>query len=162
MNTSTILLLACSLALGASSHTQDAAPAVSAEPEATPLGAFSVSLAVKDIKASMAFYEKLGFTNVGGKLEQNWIILRNGTTTIGLFQGMFEDNIMTFNPGWSAEAKPLKEFLDVRELQARLKEQGVSLITEADPEGKGPASLVLADPDGNTILIDQHVPRPER
>ena len=130
--------------------------------EAMPLGAFSVSLAVKDIKASKAFYEKLDFKEVGGKLEQNWLILQNGTTTIGLFQGMFEKNIMTFNPGWTTDQETLEEFQDVRELQSTLKERGLKLSTEADESSKGPASFVLVDPDGNSILFDQHVPSPKR
>ena len=121
------------------------------------LGSFSVSLAVKDIKTSLAFYEKLGFKSVMGEPTQNWLILRNGTTTIGLFQGMFEDNILTFNPGWDNEAKPLKTFENIREIQNRLKASGLKLNSEADPSSTGPASLTLSDPDGNTILIDQHV-----
>jgi len=121
------------------------------------LGAFSISLAVKDIAVSRAFYEKLGFEKAGGDPAQNWLILRNGTTTIGLFQGMFEENIMTFNPGWSSKAEPLEEFTDVRVIQRQLKEAGLKLESEADESTKGPASLVLTDPDGNTIYIDQHV-----
>ncbi|TDJ74547.1 MAG: VOC family protein [Planctomycetota bacterium] len=121
------------------------------------LGAFSVSLAVKDLAASRAFYEKLGFEEKGGNAAQNWLILRNGTTTIGLFQGMFEENIMTFNPGWNSDAKKLEKFTDVRELQRRLKAAGLELTSEADESTTGPASLTLADPDGNVILLDQHV-----
>ncbi len=121
------------------------------------LGAFSVSLAVKDIEASRLFYEKLGFTVFAGDQAQNWLILKNGDHAIGLFQGMFERNILTFNPGWDSNAQPLKEFTDVRELQRQLKAQGVTLLTEADESTTGPASLMIADPDGNTILIDQHV-----
>ncbi|MCP3915636.1 MAG: VOC family protein [bacterium] len=124
------------------------------------LGAFSISLAVKDLAASRAFYEKLGFEAAGGDPAQNWLILRNGTTTIGLFQGMFEKNIMTFNPGWTSQAKPLESFTDVRELQSRLKEAGVAFQTEADASGTGPASFVLVDPDGNPVLVDQHVAGP--
>ena len=126
------------------------------------LGNFSVSLAVKDIGASKAFYEKLDFKEVGGKLEQNWIILQNGTTTIGLFQGMFEKNIMTFNPGWTKDKETLKEFQDVRELQSVLKERGIPMLLEADASSEGPASFMIADPDGNSILVDQHVPSPQR
>jgi catechol 2,3-dioxygenase-like lactoylglutathione lyase family enzyme len=126
------------------------------------LGNFSVSLSVKDIKASKAFYEKLDFKQVGGKLEQNWVILQNGTTTIGLFQGMFERNSLTFNPGWDHERKTPKEFQDVRELQRILKERGLKLQTEADETTEGPASFTLLDPDGNPILVDQHVPKPKR
>lgn len=122
------------------------------------LGAFSVSLAVKDIEASRAFYEKLGFTAFAGDAAQKWLILRNGPTVIGLFQGMFERNILTFNPGWSGDAQPLGDFTDVRELQRRLKAAGVtSFVQEADEGTTGPASLVMLDPDGNPILLDQHV-----
>ena len=121
------------------------------------LGAFSVSLAVKDLEASRSFYEKFGFEVVGGDPSQNWQILRNGDHTIGLFQGMFEQNILTFNPGWDKEAQPLDSFTDVRELQRQLKAKGVILHTEADESGAGPASFVALDPDGNPILVDQHV-----
>ena len=126
------------------------------EDQKMELGAFSVSLSVKDIAASRAFYEALGFAEAGGNQDQNWLILRNGTTTIGLFQGMFEGNLMTFNPGWNAEAKDLEEFTDVRELQRQLLERGIELTTLADESTTGPASLTLSDPDGNAILIDQH------
>ena len=121
------------------------------------LGAFSVSLAVKDLAASRDFYEKFGFEIVGGDASQNWLILRNGDHTIGLFQGMFEQNILTFNPGWDKHAQPLDSFTDVRELQRRLKASGVVLHTEADESSVGPASFVAVDPDGNPILVDQHV-----
>ena len=121
------------------------------------LGAFSVSLAVEDLEASRVFYEKLGFEVVGGDASQNWQILRNGVCTIGLFQGMFERNILTFNPGWDGEAQPLDTFTDVRELQRELKAKGVQLASEADENGTGPASFVALDPDGNPILVDQHV-----
>jgi catechol 2,3-dioxygenase-like lactoylglutathione lyase family enzyme len=121
------------------------------------LGTFSVSLAVADLAASRAFYEKLGFEAIGGDAEQNWLILRNGGATIGLFQGMFENNIMTFNPGWGSDGEPLESFTDVREIQRRLKEQGIELVAEADESSTGPASLMVVDPDGNTILLDQHV-----
>ena len=121
------------------------------------LGAFSVSLAVKDIAASRLFYEKLGFTVFGGDQSQNWLILKNGDHVIGLFQGMFENNLLTFNPGWNQDAKPLAAFTDIRELQRQLKGQGVSMISEADETTTGPASFMIADPDGNTILVDQHV-----
>jgi len=122
----------------------------------TSLGAFSVSLAVKDLAASRTFYEKLGFAAAGGNGKQ-WLILRNGTATIGLFQGMFERNILTFNPGWDETAQPVGEFTDVREHQRRLKAQGLEFKTDADEKSKGPASFILVDPDGNTILVDQHV-----
>ena len=121
------------------------------------LGAFSVSLAVKDLAASRDFYEKFGFEVVGGDASQNWQILRNGDHTIGLFQGMFDQNILTFNPGWDKHAQPLDSFTDVRELQRQLKAKGVVLHTETDESGSGPASFVAVDPDGNPILVDQHV-----
>ncbi len=121
------------------------------------LGAFSISLAVEDLEASRDFYEKFGFEVVGGDPSQNWQILRNGDHTIGLFQGMFEQNILTFNPGWDRNANPLDTFTDVRELQRRLKERGVRLVNEADENSTGPASFVALDPDGNPILVDQHV-----
>ena len=121
------------------------------------LGAFSVSLSVKDIAASRAFYEKLGFSQVMGNEKQRWLILRNGDTTIGLFQGVFPRNTLTFNPGWNSQNQPLPEFQDVREIQRRLKAQGVKLDAEADEKTKGPASFMLTDPDGNPILFDQHV-----
>ena len=121
------------------------------------LGAFSSSLAVQDIAVSLKFYQKLGFQEAGGNQSQNWLILRNGDVTIGLFQGMFERNVLTFNPGWNAQAEPLAEFDDVREIQQELKNQGLALTTEADTSTTGPASLMLIDPDGNPILIDQHV-----
>ena len=121
------------------------------------LGAFSVSLSVKDIEASKTFYEKLGFSVFGGDQAQNWLILKNGDHVIGLFQGMFEGNILTFNPGWDQSAQPLEEFTEVRELQRQLKSQGVELMAEADESTSGPASFMLVDPDGNTILVDQHL-----
>jgi catechol 2,3-dioxygenase-like lactoylglutathione lyase family enzyme len=121
------------------------------------LGAFSISLAVQDIVASLAFYEALGFEVVMGEIEENWLILRSGSATIGLFQGMFERNILTFNPGWDQEAQALDQFTDVRQLQQQLKERGLNLEAEADEQGEGPASFMLQDPDGNPILIDQHV-----
>jgi len=121
------------------------------------LGAFSVSLAVKDIQASKLFYEKLGFTVFGGDQSQNWLIMKNGDHVIGLFHGMFEKNILTFNPGWDANARPLDEFTDIRKLQRRLKDRGISMLSEADEGTTGPASFMIADPDGNSILFDQHV-----
>ena len=120
------------------------------------LGAFSISLAVKDIQTSKAFYEKLGFQDFGGDITQNWLILKNGDHLIGLFQGMFEGNILTFNPGWDQDAQELDAFSDVRQIQEKLKAQGITLLEEADPASTGPASITLADPDGNLILIDQH------
>lgn len=121
------------------------------------LGAFSVSLAVKDIAASKSFYEKFGFREFAGDASQNWLILKNGSHVIGLFQGMFENNILTFNPGWDQDAKPVGEFTDIRELQRQLTAQGVTLLQKADETTTGPASFVAVDPDGNTILVDQHV-----
>lgn len=121
------------------------------------LGNFSVSLAVKDIEASKVFYEKLGFTVFGGNQSQNWLIMKNGDHVIGLFQGMFDKNILTFNPGWNSDAQPIGKFTDVRALQRQLKDRGVSMISEADESTVGPASFMIADPDGNTILVDQHV-----
>jgi catechol 2,3-dioxygenase-like lactoylglutathione lyase family enzyme len=121
------------------------------------LGAFSISLAVKDIEASRAFYEKFGFKIFGGNAAQNWLILKNGDHIIGLFQGMFEKNSLTFNPGWDSNANKVDGFTDVRELQRELKAQGVQLMTEADETTSGPASFVAIDPDGNPILVDQHV-----
>ena len=120
------------------------------------LGAFSISLSVKDIQASKAFYEKLGFDDLGGVPEQNWVIMKNGDTVIGLFQGMFEGNMMTFNPGWDQAAQPIEEFDDIRDIQKLLKMSGVALDMEADETTEGPASMMLKDPDGNVILIDQH------
>lgn len=121
------------------------------------LGAFSVSLAVKEIAASKAFYEKLGFTVFGGDITQHWLIMKNGDCVIGLFQGMFEKNILTFNPGWDGNAQPLGSFTDVRDLQQQLKAHGITFATEADESTTGPAHFVVVDPDGNPILIDQHV-----
>ena len=121
------------------------------------LGAFSISLAVKEIEASRAFYEKFGFKVFGGDASHNWLILKNGDHVIGLFQGMFEKNILTFNPGWDSNASKLDTFTDVRDLQRQLKAQGVQLMTEADETTTGPASFVVVDPDGNPILVDQHV-----
>jgi lactoylglutathione lyase len=121
------------------------------------LGAFSVSLAVKDIEASKLFYQKLGFSVFAGEQSQNWLIMKNGSCVIGLFQGMFDKNILTFNPGWSGDAQPLEKFTDIRELQRQLKSLGVGLVTEADETSTGPASLMFVDPDGNPILFDQHL-----
>lgn len=123
------------------------------------LGNFSVSMAVKDLAASRVFYEKLGFRARGGD-GKGWLILQNGTTNIGLFQGMFDKNMLTFNPGWDGNAKPLAQFEDIRELQRRLRAEGLTFTMEADESSTGPASVMLVDPDGNPILIDQHVPKP--
>jgi catechol 2,3-dioxygenase-like lactoylglutathione lyase family enzyme len=121
------------------------------------LGNFSISLAVKDIDASRAFYEKFGFTVFGGNAAQKWLILKNGDHVIGLFQGMFDRNMLTFNPGWDSNANRLDAFTDVRELQRALKAQGVLLLSEADESASGPASFMAIDPDGNPVLVDQHV-----
>ena len=120
------------------------------------LGAFSISLKVKDIKKSVEFYEKLGFTYKGGNIDQNWIVLKNGNTVIGLFQGYIEENTLTFNPGWDQSASEVNPFTDVREIQKKLKEKGVKVDREANETTKGPEYIVLTDPDGNSILIDQH------
>ena len=120
------------------------------------LGAFSISLAVKDLAASRAFYEKFGFTQLGGDPAQNWLILKNGDHIIGLFQGMFEKNMLTFNPGWDQSAQNIEPFSDVRELQKKLKAQGVALAPEADEAATGPGFFMAIDPDGNPILVDQH------
>jgi catechol 2,3-dioxygenase-like lactoylglutathione lyase family enzyme len=121
------------------------------------LGAFSISLAVKDLAASRSFYEKFGFQAFAGDPSQNWLILKNGAHVIGLFQGMFERNMLTFNPGWDSNAQALATFTDVRELQRQLKEQGVPLVSEADESTAGPAHFIAVDPDGNPTLVDQHV-----
>ena len=126
-------------------------------PAGMELGAFSVSLAVKDLEASRKFYEKFGFKAFAGNASQNWLILKNGDHVIGLFQGMFEKNILTFNPGWDQNAQKMGTFTDVRELQRQLKAQGMQLVSEADEKTTGPASFIAVDPDGNSILFDQHV-----
>ncbi|SHG30200.1 VOC family protein [Cognatishimia maritima] len=125
------------------------------------LGAFSISLSVKDLKASIAFYETLGFQQFHDMSEHGFAILKNGSAVIGLFQGMFEGNILTLNPGWDQNAQPVEDFEDVRDLQKRLHEAGIALETTADPDSTGPASFMLKDPDGNAILFDQHVDRPD-
>lgn len=130
-------------------------------PDASSLGAFSISLSVKDLSRSRAFYETLGFRVMGGD-GRGYLMMQNGNATIGLFQGMFEGNILTFNPGWNYAAQPVGAFEDVRDIQRRLRESGIALTSAADEASSGPASLVLTDPDGNTILIDQHVPRRSR
>ena len=121
------------------------------------LGAFSVCLAVKDIHASIEFYEKLGFTQRSGDISQNWVVLKNGNVVIGLFQGMFDKNIMTFSPGWDQDAKELKEYTDVRDIQKELKKKGIKLSREANEETGGPDHFILEDPDGNKIMFDQYV-----
>lgn len=121
------------------------------------LGAFSVSLAVKDIQASTEFYEKLGFTRFAGDITQNWLILKNGQAVVGLFQGMLERNALTFNPGWDQDAQPLEPFTDVRDIQRELQGQGVPFLAEAAEGTTGPASFIVTDPDGNPVIVDQHV-----
>ena len=121
------------------------------------LGAFSVSLNVRDIKASKSFYENLGFTVFGGDIEMNYLIMKNGDSLIGLFQGMFENNILTFNPGWNQNAQVMDNFDDVREIQKDLKRKNITFLTEADENSTGPAGFMISDPDGNVILIDQHI-----
>lgn len=158
MKTSLTALALAALVLPACSNLEVHAGAADADAAAAmPLGAFSLSLTVKDIAASIAFYEKLGFRADGGNPAQNWAVLRNGEAVIGLFQGMFAKNILTFNPGWNQRAEAIGEFVDVRELQQRLESRGVTLLSKADPTTTGPASFTLADPDGNPILFDQHV-----
>ena len=126
------------------------------------LGNFSVSLAVKDLGLSRAFYERLGFATIGGDAAQGWLILQNDASTIGLFQGMFDRNILTWNPGWDRSCNTLPDYDDVRQIQQQLQAQGLTLDSTADPATSGPASLMLTDPDGNQILIDQHAPSPKR
>lgn len=121
------------------------------------LGAFSISLAVKDLQVSKDFYEKLGFAVFAGSKEQNYLIMKNDNALVGLFQGMFENNILTFNPGWDENAQKLESFDDVRDIQKNLKNHGIQFASEADEASTGPASFVITDPDGNTILVDQHV-----
>jgi lactoylglutathione lyase len=121
------------------------------------LGAFSISLAVRDITASKEFYERLGFSVFAGDAAQNWLIMKSGATVVGLFQGMFDRNMLTFNPGWDQDAQPLDSFTDVREIQRAVRSAGIGLQTEADESTSGPGSFVITDPDGNTILFDQHV-----
>jgi catechol 2,3-dioxygenase-like lactoylglutathione lyase family enzyme len=121
------------------------------------LGAFSISLAVKDINASKEFYENLGFTVFHGEISQNWLIMKNGNAIVGLFQGMFENNILTFNPGWDENGTPVDNFDDIRKIQIHLKDKGIKLASEADENTSGPASFVVIDPDGNNILVDQHI-----
>lgn len=121
------------------------------------LGAFSISLSVKNIEASKIFYEKLGFKVFVGDQSQNWLIIKNGSITIGLFQGVFDKNILTFNPGWDQDAQRLKEFTDIRELQRQLKNRDINILSEADENSTGPSSFMIVDPDGNRIMFDQHV-----
>ncbi|MEK8034476.1 VOC family protein [Ideonella sp. DXS29W] len=137
-------------------------PSHATESSTMDLGNFSVSLAVKDIQVSKAFYEKLGFVQVGGVLAQRWVVMQSGLARIGLFQGMFEKNLLTFNPGWSADKQTLAEFTDVRELQRTLAARGIAVTAPADEGGTGPAFFMVTDPDGNPLLFDQHVASPQR
>ena len=121
------------------------------------LGAFSVSLNVKDIKKSLAFYQALGFEEIGGNIEHGYLILKNDSSTIGLFQGMFDKNVLTYNPGWAQDCSTLPEYQDVREIQSKLREQGLELLDTVDEDSSGPGSIMIVDPDGNPILIDQHI-----
>ena len=157
MHRPALVLIACVLAGCAASKSE---PSQATARDEIQLGNFSVSLAVKDIAASRAFYEKLGFRVKGGNQAQKWLIMQNDTSTIGLFQGMFERNILTFNPGWDRDSKQLATFQDVRDLQRKLKAKGITMVTEADEATTGPASFTIVDPDGNPILVDQHVPAP--
>src|SRR5687767_15218941 len=155
-------MLMCCLSGLAMGQGTNSGPTSNSGGDAMRLGNFSVSLAVKDIAKSRAFYEKLGFRVFGGDQAKNWLILQNETATIGLFQGMFDKNIMTFNPGWDRSGNTLADFEDVREIQRTLKSRGLALTATADEASTGPASLMLLDPDGNPILIDQHVPAPRK
>lgn len=141
-----------------------ASPGVAQTADSKPmeLGNFTVSLTVNDIRASKAFYEKLDFRQVGGKLEQNWVVMQNGSVKIGLFQGMFSKNMLTFNPGWSNTKQPLTDFQDVREMQRTLKARGLTIAHEANEATQGPAYFKLTDPDGNELLFDQYVDSPKR
>jgi catechol 2,3-dioxygenase-like lactoylglutathione lyase family enzyme len=157
---SSICLLAAFVVGCASTHPEAPQSAPVAAAESMKLGNFSVSLTVKDLAASRAFYEKLGFRTIMGEPAKHWLILQNETCTIGLFQGMFEKNTLTFNPGWDRNAATLSEFQDVRALQRELKSRGLAPTVPADESTSGPAFFMLADPDGNPILFDQHVPKP--
>jgi catechol 2,3-dioxygenase-like lactoylglutathione lyase family enzyme len=153
-------LLVCALGGCASSLTTNTPGGSVTGEQPIRLGNFSVSLAVKDLSVSRAFYEKLGFRAIAGDPARNWLILQNETSTIGLFQGMYDRNLLTFNPGWDRKGSALPDFDDVRDIQSALKRRGITPTTAADESTTGPASLTLLDPDGNPILIDQHVPRP--
>lgn len=161
MNRTMLAVIVCALACWAPASVPQADADQPAKGTNMQLGNFSVSLAVKDLAASRAFYEKLGFKALAGD-GKRMLILQNDTCTIGLFQGMFDKNILTFNPGWDRKCATLPEFDDVRDLQQRLKEAGMEFATQADPASTGPASFVVFDPDGNQILVDQHVPKPAK
>jgi catechol 2,3-dioxygenase-like lactoylglutathione lyase family enzyme len=157
-----MLAVLCFLAGCATMYAMDATTADTPADPRMELGNFSVSLAVKDLAASRAFYEKLGFRAKSGEADKGWLVLQNDTATIGLFQGMFEKNMLTFNPGWDRNAATLADFDDVRDIQRTLKSRGLVPTMEADDSKTGPASVMLVDPDGNPILLDQFVPRPEK
>ena len=158
----TLSLVLCTISGCASTRPSEPAASHSGESTDMRLGNFSVSLAVKDIGVSRAYYETLGFQQIGGDQAKNWLILQNETSTIGLFQGMFDKNILTYNPGWDRTCATLPDFDDVRDIQQMLKSRGLALASEADESTSGPASVMLIDPDGNPILIDQHVPSPRK
>lgn len=164
--TKLILCVVAGVLAGCASNAEKHPPRVQADQptgdRGTRLGNFSVSLAVKDLGASKAFYEKLGFKKVGGDAAQNWLIMQSETSTIGLFQGMFDRNTLTFNPGWDRNKETLADFDDVRALQKTLKERGLNPNPSADESSTGPAYFMITDPDGNPILIDQHVPLPRK
>ena len=152
-------MLSCNTSHTKSVETEDyteATASVTNNEDNMKLGAFSMSLSVKDLKVSKAFYEALGFTQLAGSMEQNYLIMKNGNALIGLFQGMFEGNILTFNPGWDENGENVNEFNDIREIQTQLKSAGLDVGDEIDPNSSGPASMMVTDPDGNLILLDQH------
>jgi catechol 2,3-dioxygenase-like lactoylglutathione lyase family enzyme len=157
LNITKFLSLFALVAAGAAIGATVVTTTTSSSKSAMKLGTFSLSLTVKDLATSRAFYEKLGFREVMGEPKKNWLILRHGETTLGLFQGMFPRNTLTFNPGWDGQNQPLPQFDDIRELQRHFKAQGLKLDLEADEKSKGPAHLMLTDPDGNPILLDQHI-----
>ncbi len=161
MNALTSITLASALTLAAIAGAATTQSTPAKEKKTMELGSFTLCLLVKDIKASKEFYEKLDFKQVSGKLEQKWVVLKNGNTKIGLFQGLIDSNLMTFNPGQTSDKETLKDFADVRELQSMFKERGIKLKTEADAKTTGPASITFADPDGNAILFDQYVESPK-
>ena len=156
-----VLFVSCWAIYPVTGSRQDDTPG-NTEKSNLQLGNFSISLTVKDIGASKEFYEKLGFKMSGGDLKRKYVILQNDTSTIGLYQGMFEKNSLTYNPGWDRDKKTLAEFQDVREIQQELKKRGLNPVVAADESTGGPAFLTLVDPDGNPILIDQHVPKPTK
>ena len=157
-----LVLLGCYLSVHSTTDSASDEKSDNTRKTEMQLGNFSVSLTVKDVHASKEFYEKLGFKQSGGDLKKNYIILQNGTSTIGLYQGMFEKNMLTYNPGWDRDCKTLDDFQDVREIQQELKKHGLTPVVAADESTDGPAYITLVDPDGNPILIDQHVAKPSK